>query len=888
MLPTVWGKLQRDEATGEVKRCLDLISHCLDVAAVTRALLELPVIRSRMEGLAGRKLSDGDIDRLTVLAFLHDLGKASRGFQGKWFNGEVRRSWMGRIRFDECGHTHVVTALFPEGDDALHARFLEVFPLEDIWRWHGESGFALLFASISHHGTPIRDSDYGRAMRETWLANEHYDPFSTLKELGDTAMALWPGAFEHDGEALPDSAAFTHAFAGLVSLADWIGSEDEQRAFHYELAPADRRWPVALETARRVLREKRIDLRSLQQWLAEHRPAFGDVFKDADGNAFHPSPLQQRMADPALGPLVVVEAETGSGKTEAALWRFKTLFEAGEVDSLAFVLPTRVSAVQIEQRIDAFMKALFPGDMPRPNVVLAVPGYLQVDGVHAIERLPGWQVHWPDSQDEQLAHRRWAAENSKRYLAASCAVGTIDQVLLSGLKARHAHLRGFALLRSLLVVDEVHASDRYMVSVLNAVLQRHINAGGHALLLSATLGVAARDELLALGGRVSQRSAEEREAAPYPALTDRNGSQWMPSDKADKCVSITLQRWMRDAAGIAACAADAVQSGARVLVVRNTVNGVIEVQRELEALLGEDHPALFRCEGVVCPHHGRYAADDRRLLDEAVNEAFGKGSPSGARVLVGSQTLEQSLDIDADLLITDIAPMDILLQRLGRLHRHASRSRPNGFAQPRAIVLTPSERDLGPVLRSARGNHGLGSVYRNVLSVEATWRELEAATELRIPRDNRKLVEHCTDPGALAALAEQLGGEWPRHWQQVDGKERAQAGEAWMQALDWDVEWSDVTFPHAGEERVRTRLGTDALRVQFSEPVTSPFGQVLKEIAVPGWMVGGGGDLPGQLVVLPSSCSDGFDFALTALTLKYGRFGITTRSKEFDKCVARG
>lgn len=877
MLPFAWGKLERDETNRQVIRSLDLVSHCVDVAAVTRAMLELPVIRRRMERLAGRVLTERDLERLTVLAFLHDLGKASRGFQGKWFIGDQRRQWLGRIRFDECGHTSIVTALFPNGDDVLCDRFCEIFPLEEIERWHDQDGFALLFAAISHHGTPIQETSYQRPMRETWLANAHYDPFDTLRCLGAQAQRLWPDAFVLDSIALPDTAPFVHAFAGLVSLADWIGSEDAPGAFHYELAPVSDRWPIALETARRVLYDKRIDLRKGQAWLATQRPAFSDVFRDEMGHPFQPSPLQARMADRMLGPLVVVEGETGSGKTEAALWRFKTLFEAGEVDSLAFVLPTRVSAVQIEQRIDRFMKALFPEDLPRPNVVLAVPGYLRADGVDAIERLPGFQVHWPDSADEQLAHRRWAAENSKRYLAASCAVGTIDQVLLSGLKARHAHLRGFALLRSLLVVDEVHASDRYMVSVLNNVLQRHIGAGGHALLLSATLGVAARDELLALGRRPPQREAEEREAAPYPAVTDKYDSQAIPSNKSDKRVSITLQPWMRDARRIAEEAAHAIARGTRVLIVRNTVNGVIEVQRALEALLGQDHPALFRCNGIVCPHHGRYAADDRRILDAAVNEAFGKGSPLGARVLCGSQTLEQSLDIDADILITDIAPMDVLLQRLGRLHRHSARQRPEGFGQPRAIVLTPSERDLSGILQNPRGHHGIGSVYRNIISVEATWGELEARRELGIPSQNRVLVERCTDPHTLAMLAEHLGEAWHKHWQQVDGKERAQAGEAWMQSLDWDVEWSELTFPQSGEEQVRTRLGTDALRVEFTQPLTSPFGQVLKEIAVPAWMVQG-------LILedasnIETKCIyDGgknFEFTLGDIKLSYDRLGMT-------------
>ena len=118
----------------------------------------------------------------------------------------------------------------------------------------------------------------------------------------------------------------------------------------------------------------RIDVEDARADLQRRNPAFEDVFP------FKPTDLQQKMEDRQLGPIVIAESETGSGKTEAALWRFKTLFEAGEVDALAFLLPTRVAAVSLEQRVRRFFESAFPDPQLRPNVVLAVPGYLQSDG----------------------------------------------------------------------------------------------------------------------------------------------------------------------------------------------------------------------------------------------------------------------------------------------------------------------------------------------------------------------------------------------------------------------------------------------------------------------------------------------------------------------------
>lgn len=164
------------------------------------------------------------------------------------------------------------------------------------------------------------------------------------------------------------------------------------------------------------------------------------------------------------------------------------------------------------------------------------------------------------------------------------------------------------------------------------------------------------------------------------------------------------------------------------------------MQAALEQELGIGHPVLWQVRGVPASHHGRFGSLDRRVLEDAVERSFGKAADRGAgTVLVGIQALEQSRDIDADYLLTDLAPGDVLLQRLGRLHRHVRHSRPAGFAAPTFTILTPSSRDLGPYLERKRGraSHGLGTVYENLLSIEATWRELECRDYLSLPEDNR-------------------------------------------------------------------------------------------------------------------------------------------------------
>jgi CRISPR-associated endonuclease/helicase Cas3 len=235
----------------------------------------------------------------------------------------------------------------------------------------------------------------------------------------------------------------------------------------------------------------------------------------------------------------------------------------------------------------------------------------------------------------------------------------------------HAHMRATALLRNLLVIDEVHASDGYMIALMREVLSNHLAAGGHALLMSATLGSSARQILLASASDAAVASlplAEAKKLA-YPALLPcrKEGVTEIAidSDSQPKHVSHELRPWADDSPSIARIAADAAASGARVLIVRNTVADCVATQLEVEreANTRGIHAQLFGCRMVVAPHHSRFATEDRKDLDLALVNRFGNISGSSALpcIAVATQTVQQSLDIDADLMITDLCPMDVML-----------------------------------------------------------------------------------------------------------------------------------------------------------------------------------------------------------------------------------
>ena len=809
----LWAKLERD-AEKRVTGWHSLVHHSADVAAVLLALLDQSTIMARLARLAGRDTLDLVMrERLGALAFLHDIGKANRGF---------------RARVDPdappIGHIDQLAWLLGPAGGRHRDKLFQVLGLDRLLSWFTADGQGLFDAVFAHHGRPWR-SENPPDSSHLWRPGPDGDPICALAPMRKAMDDWFPDAFA-PGPALPAAPAFQHAFAGLLMLADWLGSDKELFCYANDLG-ADRMAfakSKAAEALALVGLAAEPSRRVVQAAGLEFARTFGVP---------RPRKLQEDVVLPDAG-LVVLEAETGSGKTEAALWRFAHLFARGAVDGLYFALPTRVAATEIERRTRRFRDGLFGAG--GPAVVRAVPGQVTFDGAEG-RPLPRFGFEWDDRSHGAADRSRWAAEHPKRYLTAQLAVGTVDQALLGAVQVKHAHLRGAALLRHLLVVDEVHASDTYMEGLLDALLRAHLQAGGHALLLSATLGGAMRARLLG----TARPSPTEAERIPYPALSWTEGGRErrhpFEPDGPGKQVEVEAVTALDDPMQVAMLALDAAGRGARVLVVRNTVRGAVAVQQALEALAGPEHPALFWVNGVPTLHHGRFSPADRLLLDAQVQVALGKECPEGGRVVVGTQTLEQSLDLDADLLLTDLCPADVLLQRAGRLHRHAA-ARPAGFAAPRTLVLVPAARDLLPFAR--RGRHGLGAhVYEDLRIVEATWRLIEAHPCWRIPAMNRLLVERATHPEMLAALWDELAARdpaWLTHMQKVAGKLRAHGMEAGLAVLDREIPFEALCFP---DGRLATRLGEADRQVALPSAPLGPFSAPVATLRVPHFWLDG-------------------------------------------------
>ena len=850
--------------------------HLADVGACFNALLHLTTVRKRLATAGGLgDLDEATVARLSVLAALHDIGKANTGFQTQIWPDDLLK---GSRRPGRAGHYRELAPVLT-GSDWITAEWF----FDSLGWWHeatetwdecgGETVCALLVATLSHHGRPLQLEGGLSENPAIWRPFGHLNPEECVRRIGNLLRRWFPSAFVQGGLPLPSAPAFQHMFLGLCNWADWIGSDE--RIFKYCEHPRDDYIDMAIDRARQAIQALGLDLTEQRREFGRV-PKFGNLF-DINGEA---NAIQAATRDePIDRPLVIVESETGSGKTEAALWRFARMYEAGLVDGLYFALPTRSAAVQIHQRVERFAHKLLL-EMT-PSVVLAVPGYAPSLTSSDIAMGTYDSLSAGHTEDQDIP---WASENPKRFLAAQIAVGTVDQAMMGALQMKNAHMRAACLARNLLVVDEVHASDTYMSVVLEALIDAHIGAGGYALLMSATLGSVARHRWLNYGRRMTDfPNLDEAICAPYPSISAQSGKgeKITSAGENDQQKTVTLEAspTMQDFEGTADRALAAARAGAKVLVVRNTVDYAVRTQQALEAQSNHaDKVLLFTANALPTLHHGRFAGCDRRLLDSRVEALLGKPREHGGLVVVGTQTLEQSLDIDADLLITDLCPVDVLLQRIGRLHRHNGNARPDGYRSPKCIVLTQPD-GLEPLLSDGTNANGLGPrgfVYRDLRILEATQRLVSEHEEWRIPEMNRRLVEKATHPDALKGIVDEMGENWQADAIDVEGIEMADRQLARGHIIRRDKSFftdnREVLFV-SEEANIRTRLGEDRMDIALDPPQPSPFDALYKidKLAISiRWL--GNEDVP--MSTPPSHIDGGFEFTIGNRMFRYDRLGL--------------
>lgn len=684
-----WGKA---EAGAESYHLLPY--HCLDVTAVAAVWWDTSVALRNAFRLH-IDIPEEQI-RAWVLFFiaLHDYGKFDVRFQCRvksvwqklypdaqgyevlpsvsdcknYYHGEGGLSWFIQ---DSAGCTESGTGPFI--DDWDH--FDEV---EGCISNQKENWVPWIEQVTGHHGH-IRSADYVTATSLSPLCDHR------LAQVDLRAREAWLSALEllflkPAGLSLFDSPPVcSPLLPGFCSVADWLGSRCDggDFVFRQERTELQKYFEKRYSgDARRVL--------GLAGLMGKPRSysGVGSLLSDA---TMKPRSLQTLVDDLPLCPgLTLVEAPTGSGKTEAALGYAWRLVAAGLADSIIFALPTQATANAMLHRLKTMSPLLFDN----PNVVLAHGTARFNSAFTAIKHaaLGGYE-----SEDGWVQCSQWLAEGRKRVFLGQIGVCTVDQVLISVLPVKHRFVRSFGVGRSVLIVDEVHAYDAYMYGLLEEVLRQQRRCGGSAILLSATLPERQRQQLSGAWDALLDQKAE---AAPYPLASWTAGGETtpfelhpsqLPEPATVKVEPLRVREMMPDEQLLARVAA-AAEAGAQVALICNMVDVAQELARKLRG----------RTRSPVDLFHARYCYIHRQRKEKRAIIRFGlKGKRRKGRILVATQVVEQSLDLDFDWVITQLCPVDLLFQRIGRLHRHAREVRPPGFESAVCTVLLPDDNDFG-------------------------------------------------------------------------------------------------------------------------------------------------------------------------------------------------
>ncbi|MCB5412199.1 CRISPR-associated helicase Cas3' [Pseudogemmobacter faecipullorum] len=668
--------------------CHPAVWHMLDVAAVAEVFLEnLP-------------FSQAERQAITLLTALHDLGKIGAQFQAAVLDGRVQQGGK---------HWEVSEVWLRENADLFCG-----FGLERP-RWL-DWVFA---ASAGHHGRPPDKADFLVMKRNAGL-NAPKDARQVIQAF----MALWPEA------ALPayrreQVLAFSWWLPGFIAVCDWIGSNPDWFPAHSPEIPLYDYLEAARARAKTAVK---------QAGFIWPRPSAQPLLDQSL------RPMQQASQEIPLrdGPmLAVIEDETGSGKTEAALLLAQRMMLAGKASGLYFALPTMATANAMFTRMSKAAGRLFATP---PSLTLA-HGRAEISKAYRDIRSA------PAESPQDVSCAPWLAERRIRALLADVGVGTIDQALLAVLPTKHNCLRLFGLSRKVLIVDETHElGDPYMLPILEQLLRMQAAHGGSAILLTATLPLPLRQRLISAFEDGAGRVAPPGTGPAYPALTVAGGASvqnFAPGPQVGKGpVQITR---LSSQEAVVQKLRQAAASGAAAVWIRNSVD---------EAIAARD---LLAAEGIQTDLlHARFALGDRLAHEDQAIGRFGRDSQDRAgRILIATQILEASIDIDFDVMISDLAPVAALVQRMGRLWRHMDlrplRGRP--VPLPEFCVLSPdpeavSSPDwLRPLLGKGAGIYAPEDLWRTAML-------LSQRSHIESPRDLRALIEavHGDDLADLPAI----------------------------------------------------------------------------------------------------------------------------------------
>jgi CRISPR-associated endonuclease/helicase Cas3 len=656
---------------------LPYYAHLMDTAGIIERLVNHWLPAHIMEAMSEREPTI-EWDKLCVfIALSHDIGKATPIFQSRICD---QSSYL-KERIIAAGIELRNNSEFIDSSKTPHSFAGEAILL------HAGCPEGIAAVVGTHHGSPCSGIEDPEDMMSVYEEN-FYGSEGRTSTQGQQWSNIWKRwidiALEYSGyedlDSLPEIDVPTQMIlSGLLMMADWIASNSEY-------APL-----ISQEDDSRTLEyPERIDqiweqVSFPDQWMPSCWFMNDEIFKEKYG--FFPNEMQRRMVnavEEASTPgIYVLEAQMGLGKTEAALSAAEILASKWHCEGVFFGLPTQATANGIFPRMKSWIEKQSDGNLLSIKLAHG-SAMLQKDYQ---ELFHGYANQNEDEEHNGLIVHSWF-EGRKQALLSSFVIGTVDQLLMAALQQKHVMLRHLGLAGKIVVIDECHAYDAYMNSYLERALEWLGIYEVPVILLSATLPSKRRVKLIeAYHGKTFEEEPEGwRNNTAYPLLTYTDGNSVkqcvIPVDSLSKKIKIIRA----ETDEIAKILKERLIEGGCAGVIVNTVAQAQEMARELR----EKMPTY-----TILLIHARFTMADRQQIEAEILRRLGKTSDSEDRrlIVVGTQILEQSLDIDFDLLITQLAPMDLLLQRIGRLHRHGHRDRPELLRDPVCVVCGCKELD---------------------------------------------------------------------------------------------------------------------------------------------------------------------------------------------------
>lgn len=808
-----WGKAQMQDENFSFH---PLAYHSLDVAAVGQ---ELVYNYRPCANLASDLLLSLDefASFFTILLTLHDLGKFAISFQS-----QIKKNWSEHLVIrDEskpysCRHDTLGYLLWKDKKN----NFFDL-----VWEnYKNDSNLykKLINQSIQavtgHHGVPPHNESknilYYFNESDIEAAKEY---ISDIKKLMFFPMEL-PKCFGNKEYSQLFQLA-SWRFNAISVLADWLGSNQEIFNYTFPDLSLEQYWSEhAQKKAKIIVKNSGLNYKIKTQ-KSIHYFNFLPYIKDL-------TPLQKYCSEVKLnnGPqLFILEDVTGSGKTEAALILTQRLIAMELADGFYIGLPTMATANAMYERVSGIYKHFFTPDS-EPSVILShSKRHLSDRFNHALSQN---QSDFGNEEEGTATYwcNRWFADNRKKSLLADVGVGTLDQALASVLPFKHQTLRQLGLHKKILIADEVHAYDAYTGRLLANLLENHARMGGSAIMLSATLPQKMRQDFVnAFENGLNKNfinSLKNLKDFPLATHTSETIFEETAIETHEQCQKSVKVKTLCEEHLILNLIDTAIQNGQCVCWIRNTVKDALNAYKLIKDQLNID-------ETKIWVFHSRFAMVDRLRIEDKVLTHFGKNSTTKHRsgyLLIATQVIEQSLDIDMDVLISDIAPIDLLIQRMGRLHRHSRDILGNIFGSPNSstqhrenpifYMYAPKFEENPKIDWLKSVLPGTQAVYENISVIWLTQKLLINIDQISLPAQARFLIEN-----VYGEFKAQLPACFEEKSNNFEGKKRSEGSVANFHCIELEKGYTYTSsFSGWGNEvNTPTRLGDEKSEIVLVE-----------------------------------------------------------------------